>query len=165
MHFNATIEMGNLPSLDERMDAIIHQTLVRRMAEAAGEIITAARAKLQVKPDDVTTPDGNIYGYDTGLMYNSLTALLVDTYSLEMKRVAYDLAAPDAPYWQFVEFGHMLRNGGWWPGYHFLSSTVAEKESIDPPEGARGVGGRGHRARSAGPGGWHRGARQPAQHA
>ena len=44
--------------------------------------------------------------------------------------MAYDLESDEAEYWVFVEFGHMLRNGDWWPGYHFLTKSVVEMEPM-----------------------------------
>lgn len=126
VRFNVEVEVGNLITLGIRMEETLRFTLTRRLGEAAADIIAKARAKLQVKPDDVVTPDGNIYGFDEGLMYASLTARLVES----VTGVYYDLEAPGANYWVFVEFGHMLRNGAWWPGYHFLSGTVAENEDM-----------------------------------
>jgi len=128
--FQATVDMGNLMTLGPRMSATFREFLVKHLAEAAGEIITQARRKLHVKPDDVVTPDGNIYGYDTGLMHDTLTAKLVNDAQLAFESVYYDLESDEAEYWVFVEFGHLLRNGAWWPGYYFLTSTVLENEAM-----------------------------------
>jgi hypothetical protein len=134
LSFNATIDMGSLPSLGDRMAEVLHGRLVVRLGEAADLIIDRAKAKLQKKPPGVKTPDGNIYGYDTGLMHDTLVAKLVETTASALAGgedgVYYDLESDEAWYWVFVEFGHLLRNGTWWPGYHFLTSTVIENEAM-----------------------------------
>lgn len=118
------IDMGNTMSLGLRMQQHLRQRLIVRMKEAADVIVLRAKSKL--------VPG---HGYDTGLMHDSLTAALVN--ASEDYIVAYDLGAGDsgtygkgAYYWVFVEFGHMTMAGNWWPGYHFLSSTLLENESL-----------------------------------
>jgi hypothetical protein len=123
--FGADVEMGNLMTLPERMDESMHVHLTIRLGEVSKAVVELAKSKLKRKPDDVITPDGNIYGLDTGLMHDTLTAVLVT--ELEASHiVAYDLMSDGADYWMWVEFGHMLRNGTWWPGYRFLATSVEE---------------------------------------
>lgn len=121
-----SVDFGNLLTLPDRMQQHFHAAIVIRLGEVAHAVVEAAKRKLKKKPDDVITPDGNIYGLDTGKMHNTLTAVLVDM--VEEGFTAYDLLSEEADYWQWVEFGHMLRNGNWWPGYRFLSSTVVEMQ-------------------------------------
>lgn len=113
--FNLTIDIdyGNMMTLGPRMEAAIHVALIKRIEEAATYVL--AQSKLRLQPG---------HGYDTGLMYDSLVATLVSHF--EEGQVAYDLEAPEAPYWVYVEFGHMTRGGNWWEGYHFLSGALAD---------------------------------------
>lgn len=114
--FTIAIDMGNLMTLGARMEAAIHDALVIRMAEAANKVLTEAKMRLQPG-----------HGYDTGRMHDALTARLVSTF--EDGAVAYSLEAGDeAPYWVFVEFGHMTRGGSWWAGYHFLTGAVMDNQ-------------------------------------
>lgn len=117
--FTAEVDMGNLMSLGPRWEAVLHERLTHRMGEAAGIIVDRAKSKL--------VPG---HGYDTGAMHDSLVHILV--HGMERNIVAYDLEADpyDTYYWVFVEFGHMTRAGNWWPGYHFLSSTLMENEVL-----------------------------------
>ena len=120
--FHATIDMGNLPTLGDRMADTFRYYLIIRLREAAEIIIERAKAKL--------VPG---HGYDTGLMHDTLVAKLVGALEASMPSgdgVYYDLESDEAWYWVFVEFGHMLRDGNWWPGYFFLTSTVIESESL-----------------------------------
>lgn len=130
VHLSVNVDLLGLPTLPDRMITHLRDNLVRRLAEASGEIIVRARRKLNIKPDDVVTPDGNIYGFDTGKMHDTLTSTLVEMSMTAFDMVAYDIHSTEAGYWFWVEFGHMLRNGNWWPGYHFLSSTVIESEAF-----------------------------------
>jgi hypothetical protein len=117
--FTAEVDMGNLMTLGVRWEPILHERLTHRLGEAAGIIVERAKAKL-------FKPGG---GIDTGRMYASLHHALVS--GIERGMVAYDLeAGQDAYYWVFVEFGHMTVGGNWWPGYHFLSSTLMENDAL-----------------------------------
>lgn len=113
----AEIDMGQLMTLGVRMEVALRVSLAIRLGEAADFIVQRAKGKL-VKG----------HGLDTSKMRDSLRKVLVD--AGEKWIVAYDLGADpaQADYWVFVEFGHMTRGGNWWPGYHFLSSTLMENE-------------------------------------
>lgn len=118
--FEARIDMGNLLTLDTRMEEALHRHLMRFFGEGAQLVIERAQSKLYPG-----------HGYDTGLMQSTLTAKLVDTYMGSLRAaVAYDLESDQADYWVWVEFGHMTRAGNWWPGYHFLTSSVVEMEGV-----------------------------------
>lgn len=117
IEFNATIDMGDLPSLGDRMADVLHARLEARLGDVAHRVVDLAKSKL--------VPG---HGYDTGLMHDNLVAKLVSDAIDALDAVYYDLESDQADYWIFVEFGHMLRNGNWWPGYHFLSSSVIEME-------------------------------------
>lgn len=127
--FTATLDSSKAESMGDDMERILHERLVVRMGEAALDVVKRAAAKLKEKPDDVVTPDGHIYGLDTGKMHDTLTAQLVAAYADSLDKVYYDLLSPQADYWVWVEFGHMLRNGAWWPGYHFLGQALQESEA------------------------------------
>lgn len=126
--WEVTIDMLALPLLPDRLAAVYHEALVVRLGEAAHAVVELAKSKLKMKPAGVITPDGNIYGLDTGKMHDTLTATLVSA-AEGMDEVAYDLESPEADYWIWVEFGHMLRSGVWWPGYRFLSTSVEESSA------------------------------------
>ena len=125
--FHAEVFTPGLDTIDERLIGHLHTALIQRMGEAAEAILVASKAKLQHKPADIVTPDGNIYGYDTGLMHDTLQAYLTE---IALVGVFYDFRSDEADYWQFVEFGHMLRNGQWWPGYHFMGQTIVEMQPM-----------------------------------
>jgi hypothetical protein len=116
--FNATVDMGNLVSLGERMQESFGRHLTRELGSACDSII--ADAKMRLVPG---------HGYDTGLLRDTLVRKLVDG-TVGIARVAYDLESDQADYWVWVEFGHMLRNGDWWEGYHFLSESVIANEGL-----------------------------------
>lgn len=116
--FNATVDLGNMPTLGVRMEEAFGRHLTDTLAEAADLVIERAQSKLHPG-----------HGYDTGLMSRSLTRHLVDGF-MSAARVAYDLESDEAEYWVFVEFGHMMRNGQWWEGYHFLMDSVIEMEGV-----------------------------------
>lgn len=126
--FTATLDASGADSLGEDMERILHERLVIRMGEAALDVVKLAASHLREKPKDIVTPDGHIYGLDTGKMHDTLTAQLVAAYAQSLDKVYYDLLSPQADYWIWVEFGHMLRNGAWWPGYHFLGGALLQSE-------------------------------------
>lgn len=115
----AEVDMGNLWTLGARWEEALRGALERRLGEACDHIVNKAKSKL--------VPG---HGYDTGLMHDSLHKALVE--AVDDWMVAYDLEADpiDVYYWVFVEFGHMTSAGNWWPGYHFLSSSVMESEAL-----------------------------------
>lgn len=116
VRFTATISMGNLLTLGPRMEEAMHTALIEELGSVALQVVELAKSKLQPG-----------HGYDTGRMHDGLTAILAENVAEAI--VAYDLSAPNAEYWFWVEFGHMLRDGRWWPGYHFLGSSIVEMES------------------------------------
>ncbi len=119
MGFTVEIDMGNLWTLGIRWEAALRIALAIRLGEAADFIVNRAKSKLYPG-----------HGVDTGKMQASLHKSLV--LAAEDWMVAYDLEGDpvDTYYWVFVEFGHMTRAGNWWPGYHFLSSTLMESEAL-----------------------------------
>jgi hypothetical protein len=118
MAFHATVDMGDLPTLGDRMADHFKERLVVHLGAAARLIVEAAKAQL--------VPG---HGYDTGKMHDTLTAVLVNQALVAADAVFYDLESPEAFYWVFVEFGHMMRNGQWWEGYHFLQNAVVANET------------------------------------
>lgn len=114
----ATIELPGSLTLPDRMVTVLHERLKVRMAEAADAVIEDARMQLQPG-----------HGYDTGLLHESLTKELVDTFlgaaNGAEEGVFYDLGSHEAPYWVYVEFGHLTRAGNWWEGYHYLENAIA----------------------------------------
>jgi hypothetical protein len=111
--FDVSIDELGLATLPDRMAESLHRHLETRLNEVAHKIIATAQASL--------VPG---HGYDTGLLHNSLIARLV----AEAEGIFYDLLSERAHYWQWVEFGHHLRNGGWWEGYHYLEEAVIANE-------------------------------------
>lgn len=128
--FKASVEMGNLPTLPERLEAHFIEALIFHMQDAARRVIVTARSYLVrlEEPPTMTGIDGKpIHGYDTGLMYISLMYQLA-AHLLASGEVAYDLLSEEADYWLYMEFGFHTRSGKWWPGYHFLETAVHENE-------------------------------------
>jgi hypothetical protein len=113
------IDLLGLPTLPERMEAILHERLVVNVGIAADKVLETAQSHLY-KPADFPK---HRHGVDTGLLKRTLVARLVE--GLE-KAVCYDLYSTDAAYWVFVEFGRLRPDGSWWPGYHFLTSAVMQ---------------------------------------
>lgn len=109
-----SIDLLNLPTLPERMTEHLQRHLITRLGEAADRVISTAQGSL--RPG---------HGYDTGLMHDTLVARLGVVY----EAVFYDLLSDQAHYWQWVEFGHWMRNGQWWEGYHFLEDAVIANEA------------------------------------
>lgn len=107
-------DLLNLPTLPDRMVESLTRHLVTRLGEAADRVIQQAQARL--KPG---------HGYDTGLMHDTLVSRL----GVVFEAVFYDLLSDQADYWTYVEFGHWMRNGQWWEGYHFLEDSVIENEA------------------------------------
>lgn len=108
--------LAELETLPTRLNNHFHTVLRITMADAADTIIEDAQADL--------TPG---HGYDTGLLRDSLTKNLVD---LAMGAgVFYVLNSDAADYWAAVEFGHVLPDGSFWPGYHFLSNAVEKNRA------------------------------------
>lgn len=116
MSLDTVIDMGNLPTLGDRMVSAMRVALIARLGVVARLVVMRATTKL--------TPG---HGVDTGLMQQSLVATLVAA-AEAMDYVAYDLESHEADYWVWVEFGHMMANGQFWEGYRFLTSSVMEME-------------------------------------
>ena len=112
---NVSMEYFNLPTLPERMFKHLIPALVFHVRDAAEA--TLSDAQMQLQPG---------HGYDTGLMYDTLVAKLVD--HLLETGVYYDLMSEQAYYWRWVEFGHWMVNGEFWEGYHFLENALRMNE-------------------------------------
>jgi len=106
-------DMLDLPLLPDAMAETLHVNLIRRLGEAADHVIQLAQGSL--RPG---------HGYDTGLMHDTLVARL----GVVFEAVFYDLLSDQAHYWQWVEFGHWMRDGNFWEGYHFLEDAVIASE-------------------------------------
>jgi hypothetical protein len=115
------IDLLGLPTLPERMIAVLHERLVVNMRTAADKVLETASRSLY-KPVDFPV---HRHGEDTGKLKRSLVAKLVEHVNVS---VAYDLESDDAPYWIFVEFGRIRADGSWWPGYHFLTGAIMQHE-------------------------------------
>lgn len=105
-NFVGMIELQTLP---ERFRIALSATLNIRMEEAADQIVDDAQAQL--------VPG---HGYDTGLLHDTLTKVLVDAVDASI----YEILSKEADYWKYVEFGHMLVNGQWWEGYHYIANAI-----------------------------------------
>jgi hypothetical protein len=114
---STSIEMFNLPTLPERMHDHLQRALRFHLKDAAERVITTAQQSL--------TPG---HGYDTGRMRDSLTYALAE--HLLETGVYYDLFSEVAHYWRWVEFGHWMVNGEFWPGYHFLENAMRTHEGF-----------------------------------
>lgn len=101
--------MAALRTLPARFTAAYEAALVLNMRQVADEIIRDAQAQL--------VPG---HGYVTGKLRESLVANLVDWAS----GVSYEILSEEAEYWLWVELGHMLRNGAWWEGYHYIENAL-----------------------------------------
>lgn len=103
------IGLARLNTLPDRFVAAFQATLSIRIGEVCDQIVKDAQA--QLRPG---------HGYDTGLLHDTLQARLVGI----VNAVLFRIDSPQAAYWAYVEFGHMLRNGEWWEGYHFIENAV-----------------------------------------
>lgn len=118
---NVTVDMGNLPTLPQRMDEHMKVALTFHLRDAAEGIIEAAKLSL-FKPGDFPM---HKHGVDTGKLRASLTHHLVE--ALLSEGVYYDLMSDEAEYWKWVEFGHWVTNAQtpwFWPGYHYLEGAL-----------------------------------------
>lgn len=116
-----SVDMGNLPTLPDRMSDHMRDALIFHLKDAAEGIIEAAKLSL-FKPADFPM---HKHGVDTGRLKESLTYQLVD--ALLETGVYYDLESDEAPYWKWVEFGHWVMNAKtpwFWPGYHYLENAL-----------------------------------------
>jgi hypothetical protein len=121
LNSRVSVDMGNLPTLPERMDEHLKQRLIWHLRDTCEGIIEAAKLSL-FKPGDFPV---HKHGVDTGLLRESLTYHLVET--LLTSGVYYDLLSDEAPYWKWVEFGHWVVNAEtpwFWPGYHYLENAI-----------------------------------------
>jgi hypothetical protein len=117
---------GNTATLPERMDEAFQKALIFHLGEAAQKVIDTARHYL-VRLEEPAVKN-EIHGYDTGLMYVSLRADLME--SLLATGVFYELLSDEAKYWRWVEFGHWMINGQFWEGYHFLETAIEENAAF-----------------------------------
>lgn len=120
---SVTIDMGNLPTLPERLDKHFKTALIFHLKDAAEGIIERAKLSLW-KPGDFPM---HKHGVDTGLLRESLTMQLVE--ALLYEGVYYDLLSEEAEYWKWVEFGHWVMNAKtpwFWPGYHYLEGALRD---------------------------------------
>lgn len=107
VHFNP----GTVPSMEKRMEEAYRAALIVNLKAFATLVIEDAKSQLQPG-----------HGYDTGLMHDTLTSILLE--ELLEGSVIYSLESEQAYYWKWVEFGHMTVAGNWWEGYHFLQNAV-----------------------------------------
>lgn len=127
--FTARVDMGNLPTLPERLDTTFHEALIWHLADAAQRVIDTTRHYLvRLEEPAVMVGAGGkpIHGYDTGLMYVSLRYKLAE--HLAATGVYYELLSDEAEYWRWVEFGHFMANGEFWQGYHMLETAIRANE-------------------------------------
>lgn len=121
LNTRVSVDMGNLPTLPDRMNQHLKERLVFHLRDTCEGIIEAAKLSLW-RPGDF--PEHK-HGVDTGRLRESLTYHLVT--ALMHEGVYYDLLSDDAEYWQWVEFGHWVVNAKtpwFWPGYHFLEGAI-----------------------------------------
>jgi hypothetical protein len=129
-NINVSIDMGNLPTLPERMTEYLVAALTFHLQDACEVVIHRAQAKLLPlghAPGEITGPHVDRPG---GLDSGKLQATLKYELAHEMAAgiVAYDLLSDDAEYWQWIEFGHWVaaQKPWFWQGYHMLASAIAE---------------------------------------
>lgn len=122
MTFTVKVDLRDLMTASDRLVDALNPALVFHLAEAAQRVIDTARRYL-VRLEEAPVKN-NIHGYDTGLMYVSLKAALME--HLAASGVYYELLSDDAKYWRWVEFGHWMANGEFWPGYHMLETAIEE---------------------------------------
>jgi len=103
--------MEQLATLSDRADHTYRESLMATVPQAVDTIISYARGELQPG-----------HGYDTGLLHDTLTKVLVE--ELMELGVFFSVLSEEADYWEYIEFGHTMRNGDWWPGYHFIEHSI-----------------------------------------
>lgn len=124
------VDMGNLPTLPERMTEHLIAALEFHLKDAADIVIHRAQAKLLPlghEPGEIVGPHVDAPGgLDTGKLRDTLKAELV--HEMAAGIVAYDLLSDEAEYWQWIEFGHWVvaQKPWFWQGYHMLASSLAE---------------------------------------
>lgn len=116
------VEADALMTIPDRLTDALDKALIFHLAEAAQKVIDTTRHYL-VRLSEPPVKD-NIHGYDTGLMYVSLKAELME--HLAATGVFYELLSDEAKYWRWVEFGHWMANGQFWPGYHMLETAIED---------------------------------------
>lgn len=116
MEITVDIELFNLMSLPERFDVHLKEALVWHLRDVAEAVIDTAQSTL--------VPG---HGYDTGLLKSSLVSRLIE--HLMPVGVFYQLLSEQAYYWRWVEFGHWMQNGKFWPGYHYLEGALRVHEA------------------------------------
>lgn len=103
------VGFSHLDTLPTRFALAFDATLRIRMSEVADKIVDDAKQQLQPG-----------HGVDTGKLKESLTKKLIEVAAGAM----YKIYSDEAAYWSFVEIGHMLRNGEWWEGYHYIHNAI-----------------------------------------
>lgn len=118
MNLIAEVDMGNVEHvLEHRLPELFRDFLYDTIGPVAGRMIDTAKGQLYPH-----------HGVRTGKLKATLDAFLVEAAFESFSGVFFDLESHDAPYWVWVEFGHMRNDGSWWPGYHFLENAVREHE-------------------------------------
>lgn len=110
----ADVDLMGLERVPDEFMFNLHVHLEDRLSEVCDKVISDAMMQLQPG-----------HGYETGRMHDTLVSRLVEEVEgMWSEGVFYDLLSDEAPYWVYVEFGHMTRAGNWWVGYHFLENAV-----------------------------------------
>ena len=104
--------MEQLATLGTRMDVIYRKNLMLTVPHAVDNIVAYAVGELQPG-----------HGYDTGLLHDTLTKVLVE--DLMAEGVFYSVLSEEAGYWEYMEFGFTMQDGNFWPGYHFIEQAIS----------------------------------------
>ena len=127
---DTSVDMGNLPTLPERMHERLVQALIFHLRDVCEAVVEDARMQLQPLghgPGEIVGPHVDFPGgYDTGKLRDSLTYHLVDSL-ISSGMVAYDLDSEEAEYWKWIEFGHWVtraKTPWYWQGYHMLENAI-----------------------------------------
>ncbi len=124
IHFNP----GTVPSMERRLYPAFKRNLVVTLYEVAQSIIAGAQEILVQLQAEHIPYDNVMGGRASGLMANSLTAVLAN---MMEDAVVYRLQSTQAYYWQWIEFGHFVHTKDgpkWWEGYHFFEREIVAHE-------------------------------------
>lgn len=118
---------GTTPKAAPILLPLLHAALIRNLRTVADAIIVDVQDNaVKLQPEHVPY-DLIPGGRDTGTMADSLIASLIEG----LTNVTYQFSSASAPYWEYVEFGHMVTGGSWWDGYHFFGNAIdRHKEAI-----------------------------------
>lgn len=125
--FTYVWDPGTTPKAAAVLMPLFHAALIRNLKNVAAAIVADVQDRaVKLQPEHVPY-DLIPGGRDSNTMADSLIATLAES----LTNVSYIFSSASAPYWEYVEFGHMVRGGSWWDGYHFFGNAIdRHKESV-----------------------------------